>query len=507
MNNGNNILQQSTPLDTANKNRISVFAVMTMYFIMCSMLELMRAVLNYGLFDSLGNQMIDVIWSCFSQIIIFTLVPVLLYLFYFKEKKLKDRLSNTFTNLGLKKKVPLKVILLSIPAGLAMYFITIFVSFIFNVILVLIGYMPSTSAGTTSTEFSAVSFILSLVLTAVLPAIGEEITHRGMLVNAFKGWGDKQAIFWSALMFGLMHGNIQQVFYASLVLGIIGGIISVKTGSIVPGMILHFINNAISVVLSETSYYGGFGYNFQNFANNNAGLFLLLLIVACVLSIFYIIVYVHITVCSMRPKSENEVIIEQTEQERKEAIKKSWEIYYENLSKFYNNEQKPLDTPAQSGNGANNYANLQNSGQNNQFIPPNGINYQNDYWRQNPNYQPFNMPNGNYVNNNGYYNQWNMQPNYYSNNQVPNNGPFNYSPFNPYFYNPYNQMNFMDVFNEKQESKFIKCKKRMKIIMKENNAPEYCLTKADKLKCWIFIAGALAVNGLVTLYTLLIGMI
>ena len=53
----------------------------------------------------------------------------------------------------------------------------------------------------------------------------------------------------SAIVFGLLHGNFEQIPFAFLV-GLYLGFLTIKTKSIVPAVILHFYNNFSSVVLS-----------------------------------------------------------------------------------------------------------------------------------------------------------------------------------------------------------------------------------------------------------------
>ena len=51
----------------------------------------------------------------------------------------------------------------------------------------------------------------------------------------------------SSLLFGLMHQTPFQLFYATAI-GVILGIIRVRTGSIWTGVLVHFFNNFLSVI-------------------------------------------------------------------------------------------------------------------------------------------------------------------------------------------------------------------------------------------------------------------
>ncbi len=99
-------------------------------------------------------------------------------------------------------------------------------------------------------------FILSTLSTAVLPAIIEEFIIRGVVMQPLRRFGDTFAVVASAFIFSIMHGNMVQVPY-TMSAGIFFGYLVVKTGSLWPAIVLHFINNFYSVVLMAA--YDNFG--------------------------------------------------------------------------------------------------------------------------------------------------------------------------------------------------------------------------------------------------------
>ena len=91
---------------------------------------------------------------------------------------------------------------------------------------------------------------LSLIILAVLPAIFEELIFRGMLLNGLReGMGDVSALFMSAFLFAIMHGSLQQLIYP-FILGVVLGWIAMRTGSTFCSMLVHFLNNAIAVIIN-----------------------------------------------------------------------------------------------------------------------------------------------------------------------------------------------------------------------------------------------------------------
>jgi sodium transport system permease protein len=90
-----------------------------------------------------------------------------------------------------------------------------------------------------------------LLLIAVVPAVCEELAFRGFILSGFRHLGHKRrAIIFSALLFGLTHGILQQSLIASLV-GVVLGYVAVQSGSILPCMVFHLCHNALVIVNSR----------------------------------------------------------------------------------------------------------------------------------------------------------------------------------------------------------------------------------------------------------------
>lgn len=89
--------------------------------------------------------------------------------------------------------------------------------------------------------------ILYLIFLAIVPAIVEEYLFRGVVLGSLRKYGDGFAILFSAILFGFMHGNIVQIPFA-FIGGLLLGYITVYSNSIIPAMIVHFLNNGFSVV-------------------------------------------------------------------------------------------------------------------------------------------------------------------------------------------------------------------------------------------------------------------
>lgn len=94
----------------------------------------------------------------------------------------------------------------------------------------------------------ALGFAISVLSVAVAPALIEEFLFRSVIMGSLLKFGKAFAIFTSALLFGLVHGNLIQIPFAFLV-GLVIGAMVVETNSIWTGVLIHFINNFISICL------------------------------------------------------------------------------------------------------------------------------------------------------------------------------------------------------------------------------------------------------------------
>lgn len=90
----------------------------------------------------------------------------------------------------------------------------------------------------------------------VIPPLVEEIMFRGVVLQSMRRFGDGFAVFFSALLFGLYHGNFIQMVFA-FVCGLALGYVVVRTNSLLPGLLIHFINNAVSLAVELTNRFYG----------------------------------------------------------------------------------------------------------------------------------------------------------------------------------------------------------------------------------------------------------
>ena len=96
------------------------------------------------------------------------------------------------------------------------------------------------------------SVVLEFLVVCLVPAVCEEFLFRGAILTNLLPFGRANAILTSALLFGLMHQNFQQFFYAFCG-GVVLGVLYERTGSIWGCMLLHLTNNFFSTFEVEFS--------------------------------------------------------------------------------------------------------------------------------------------------------------------------------------------------------------------------------------------------------------
>lgn len=100
--------------------------------------------------------------------------------------------------------------------------------------------------------------VLYGITIAVVPPIVEELLFRGMVLHSLRKYGDGFAIVASALLFGLYHGNFVQMVFA-FIAGLAMALVVVRTGSLWTSILIHFVNNSISLAIEMTQRYAGEG--------------------------------------------------------------------------------------------------------------------------------------------------------------------------------------------------------------------------------------------------------
>ena len=107
--------------------------------------------------------------------------------------------------------------------------------------------LSSLSKGMSSSNL--VLTVITYLYISILGPIAAELLLRGCVLRLGSHISAKVGIFISALLFGIMHGNIAQ-FYNTFLMGLLLGYITVKCRSIIPAIIAHVCNNSLATVMT-----------------------------------------------------------------------------------------------------------------------------------------------------------------------------------------------------------------------------------------------------------------
>lgn len=254
------------------------------FFIVVVLFVGMRICSHYGLFSFLGEYG-SYILGLVTQVGLIFFLPIFLLKVLTRSKTKEVFIFSNY------RKVGAKIVFLAIVLGAVVFFLNVYVSNFFNNIIERFGYKHTSS--TSNIDSTWWGLLLNLVFTAVLPAICEETLCRGILLNGNSMAGIRKSILISGVLFGLLHLNIEQFFYATLI-GLFLAYLCWGCGSIVPCVIVHFMNNALSVCFAFANAKGWvIGSLFDRIANlvSKSGFFGFAIFFLCLSFMFYFAFY------------------------------------------------------------------------------------------------------------------------------------------------------------------------------------------------------------------------
>lgn len=247
----------------------------------------------------------DILSSFLIQIVVMFAIPMLMYSLLFKKKA-----SETMKDCGFKK-ITINMLTITIALGFTLYFINSFVADAFYSIITLFGYESLSGNSTITLNYS--TLIKEFVLSCILPGFCEEFLHRGILLHANKKHANtKTCLIISSILFGLMHLNIKQFFYAAI-LGVLIGYVALVADSIIPTIIIHFMNNFLSNYFFYGSHLNWPLANFYNYILNifmqNAFVYIIFSTVAVIL-LFWLYTYLTKQLLKERMKRDVKAIMD-----------------------------------------------------------------------------------------------------------------------------------------------------------------------------------------------------
>ena len=184
-----------------------------------------------------------------AGIIIITLINeatmILSPLAYWKVKSF-----NVFEGIGFKRKVNGGQIAMTLPVACLLLAGFMPVANLFVTLVYKTGY-EYTGANIVVDSFG--KLVLFLIVTAALPAVCEEILHRGMIARAGSKISFIAGLLLSSTIFAFMHGSPIQLVHQFFV-GVVCALVYFMTGSIWIPVLVHFFNNAITLIASYINF-------------------------------------------------------------------------------------------------------------------------------------------------------------------------------------------------------------------------------------------------------------
>ena len=147
----------------------------------------------------------------------------------------------------IKSKVKVIPLLLVIPISIGAFLQNTILSVLFNNLLEIIGITPSVNIPSTEGVGNA---ILAIVAVCLLPALAEEFLFRGVMLTSYRKKGLMPAMLLISLTFALSHFNPAQLVHQAI-LGFLLAYVTIVSGSIWYGVLIHLLNNLIALFLGD----------------------------------------------------------------------------------------------------------------------------------------------------------------------------------------------------------------------------------------------------------------
>ena len=145
-----------------------------------------------------------------------------------------------------KTKLSFKDMFLYLMVGEALMFVGNLIGTMLNRFVGLFsGQTPENSIESMINE---IPMYVIFIFVVVLAPIVEELIFRKLMIDRLSIYGDRMAILFTAVAFGLIHANLYQFFYATM-LGILLGFVYAKTRDVKYTIILHMIINFLGSIV------------------------------------------------------------------------------------------------------------------------------------------------------------------------------------------------------------------------------------------------------------------
>lgn len=145
-----------------------------------------------------------------------------------------------------KNKLPFGQFMILVLIAWATMIIGSYVSSLVDLILTKMYGLPVNNV--VDSMVSDTPLLLITLVAVIVGPIVEELIFRKVMIDRLSVFGDRTAIIISSIAFGLFHGNLSQLFYATLV-GLVLGYVYSRTRKIWNSIFIHMIINFLGSVI------------------------------------------------------------------------------------------------------------------------------------------------------------------------------------------------------------------------------------------------------------------
>jgi len=174
---------------------------------------------------------LDDILSIFASVVSFVIAC------FFARKLLKMPRATAYPLRRPRPSIAVPSVFICLGTSIIGSYLSMIIAYVCEFLFGAVPTMPDFTAPT-----GAAGIVTYLISLAVVPAIFEELLFRGVIMQSLRRFGDGFALVVSAFLFAVTHGNLIQGPNAML-MGLMIGYFVLRSGSLITGMIIHFVNN------------------------------------------------------------------------------------------------------------------------------------------------------------------------------------------------------------------------------------------------------------------------
>lgn len=244
------------------EKKLSVLDAFKAFFFVIIIMIAMSLILNFvlGQIASVQNVDIEVVQnSTLGVLLTYSLSALSFIIFFF----VYNKCINVKNKFAISDGQKISLLPVSIAMVLAIICIFLFTPFVY--LLEHLFNVPAADIPLKEEMSNSIGFFgLGVLVFALLPAIGEELIFRGIILRGLSSrFNGFVSIFITSLIFTLVHGSIDQTIYQFIV-AVLLGYLAYVGGSLVYSIILHFLNNLLVILfgcfdivgyLSERPFY------------------------------------------------------------------------------------------------------------------------------------------------------------------------------------------------------------------------------------------------------------